>query len=77
MSTEDDETRHGVLRVREGHGANCSSVGSVVDTVFLGAVAGGVIIAMVAAALRKEPITVVGSDVSPDEPRSHEEDDAT
>lgn len=54
-----------VLRVRQGHGANCSSIGSVVDTVFLGAVAGGVILAMVAAAMRRESVTVIGAK-SPD-----------
>lgn len=76
MTTETDERDdQGVLRVREGHGANCSSVGSVVDTVFLGAVAGGVVIAMVAAALRKEPITIVGSEPPKEEPPK--EDDAT
>lgn len=61
MSDDTDK----VLRVREGHGANCSSVGSVVDTVFLGAMVGGVVLAMVAAAMRKENITIVG-DAKPD-----------
>jgi len=75
MTIGHDDEGDGVIRVREGHGANCSSVGSVVDTVFLGAVAGGVILAMVAAALRKEPITIVGSQID-DEPRAGD-DDAT
>ena len=48
-----------ITRVREGHGANCSSVGSVVDTLFLSAVAGGAVLAAVAAALKREPITLV------------------
>jgi hypothetical protein len=75
MSEQDDEH---VLRVREGHGANCSSVGSVVDTVFLGAVVGGVVIAMVAAALKKEPITIVGgSGKQPDREPPTKDDDAT
>ena len=30
-----------VLCVREGHGANCSSIGSVIDTIFATAVVGG------------------------------------
>lgn len=46
--------------VREGHGANCSSLGSVVDTLFLSAVAGGAVLAAVAAALKRETPRVVG-----------------
>ncbi len=49
-----------VLRVRLGHGANCSSVGSVIDTLFLGAALGGVVFAAVCAAMKVETITVVG-----------------
>ena len=36
--------------VREGHGANCSSLGSVIDTLFLSAVA---------AALKREEVRIV------------------
>jgi hypothetical protein len=54
MSDEDH-----IERVREGHGANCSSVGSVVDTLFLGAVAGGIVLAVIAAAMKRESVTVV------------------
>jgi hypothetical protein len=43
-----------VRAVRLGHGANCSSVGSVIDTLFLGAVAGGVIFAAVCTAIEEE-----------------------
>ena len=39
-----------VLVVRRGPGANCSSVGSVLDILFLSAVAGGAILAGVAGA---------------------------
>lgn len=46
--------------VREGHGANCSSLGSVIDTLFLSAVAGGVLLAAVAAALKREEVRIVG-----------------
>lgn len=46
--------------VREGHGANCSSLGSVIDTLFLSAVAGGALLAAVAAALKREEPRVVG-----------------
>jgi hypothetical protein len=42
--------------IRLGHGANCSSIGSVVDTLFVSAVVGGAVIAAVLAALKKEAI---------------------
>jgi hypothetical protein len=50
-----------IRSLRLGHGANCSSVGSVIDTLFLGAAVGGAIFAAVCAAMRDEPIRVVGS----------------
>jgi len=43
-----------ILVVREGHGANCSSIGSVVDTLFASAVVGGVLLAAILAAMKKE-----------------------
>lgn len=46
--------------VRVGHGANCSSIGSVIDTLFLGATLGGAILAAVCAAMKDEGVTVVG-----------------
>ena len=49
-----------VLRVRLGHGANCSSVGSVVDTLFATAVVGSAVFAAVVAALRSEGVRVAG-----------------
>lgn len=49
-----------VRAVRIGHGANCSSVGSVIDTLFLGAAVGGALLAAVCAALKTEAVTVVG-----------------
>ena len=64
MSEEDpveQEVRpESVRAIRLGHGANCSSIGSVVDTLFASAVIGGAVLAAVLAAMRKEPITVVG-----------------
>jgi hypothetical protein len=51
----------GVLVVREGHGANCSSIGSVIDTLFATAVVGGAVLAAVAAALAREDVRVVGA----------------
>lgn len=67
-----------VLVVRQGHGANCSSVGSVVDTLFLGAVASGVVLAIVAAALKRERVTVVGEPKGEEAPKpaKNEDDDA-
>ena len=49
-----------VRSLRLGHGANCSSVGSVIDTLFLGAAVGGAIFAAVCAAMRDEPVTFIG-----------------
>ncbi len=49
-----------VLRVRTGHGANCSSIGSVVDTLFATAAVGAAVFAAVVAALKKEEVRVVG-----------------
>lgn len=41
----------GVLAVRAGPGANCSSIGSVIDLLFGTAVLAGVVYAAIAAAL--------------------------
>jgi hypothetical protein len=57
-----------VRSVRLGHGANCSSVGSVIDTLFLGAALGGVVFAAVCAAMKVEGITVVGTRARPTAP---------
>ena len=37
--------------VREGHGANCSSIGSVIDTLFVAQVAASALFAIIAASL--------------------------
>jgi uncharacterized protein (DUF2062 family) len=66
------DTEEHIERVREGHGANCSSVGSVVDTLFLGAVAGGIVLAVIAAAMKRESVTVVGEK----KPEAKKDDDA-
>jgi hypothetical protein len=61
-----------ILVARVGHGANCSSMGSVIDTLFASAVIGGAIFAALAAAMKRETITVVGR-VPPSPPHgSHE-----
>jgi hypothetical protein len=51
-----------VRAVRIGHGANCSSIGSVVDTLFVSAAVGGAILAAICAAMANEPARVVGED---------------
>ncbi|HEY8078045.1 MAG TPA: hypothetical protein VIF62_28155 [Labilithrix sp.] len=51
-----------VRAVRLGHGANCSSVGSVVDTLFVSAAVGGVLLAVILAAMKGEPVRVAGQD---------------
>ena len=48
-----------VRAVRHGGGANCSSIGSVVDTLFLGAAFGGAIVAAVLAAMKTEDVRVI------------------
>jgi hypothetical protein len=50
-----------ILVARVGHGANCSSMGSVIDTLFASAVVGGAIFAALVAAMKRETITVVGN----------------
>jgi hypothetical protein len=63
MSAEEDDEiariARGVRVVRVGHGANCSSIGSVIDTLFASAVVGSAILTAVAAAMAREPRTVV------------------
>jgi hypothetical protein len=54
------DERH-ILALRVGHGANCSSIGSVVDTLFASAVVGAMVFAAVAAAMKSEPIKIAGS----------------
>jgi len=56
-----------IVAVRVGHGANCSSVGSVIDTLFVTATVGGALLAAVAAAMAKEPVTVVPPPEEPDD----------
>lgn len=66
-----------VRAARLGHGANCSSVGSVVDTLFLSAALGGAMFAALCAAMQSEPIRVVGAKEEKSAPEtSADEDDA-
>lgn len=65
MSEEEKENKNAstVVRpenirvVRLGHGANCSSVGSVVDTLFVASAVGAALFAAVCAALNDRPET--------------------
>ena len=59
--TSDREAEH-IRRVRLGHGANCSSIGSVVDTLFATAAVGAAVFAAVVAALAAEPVKSTESD---------------
>ncbi len=79
MSTRRDVPPACLRAVRVGHGGNCSSVGSVIDTLFLGAAAGGAMLAAICAALQEEPVRVVGAPAPEPERRPEQaakEDDA-
>ncbi|MBK7402569.1 MAG: hypothetical protein IPJ34_41655 [Myxococcales bacterium] len=58
MSEPRIELPDGVLAVRRGPGANCSSIGSVVDLLFATVVTAGVVYAFVAAALPEQETPV-------------------
>ena len=49
-----------VRAVRLGHGANCSSIGSVIDTLFVSVLVVGAVYVAISAALGAEKVTVVG-----------------
>lgn len=54
--------------VRVGHGANCSSIGSVVDTLFATATLGTAVFAAIVAALQREDVRIAGAPPPPPEP---------
>lgn len=56
-----------VRAVRVGHGANCSSIGSVVDALFASAAIGAALIAAMAAAMSTESVRVVGEEKPKDD----------
>ena len=66
---ETDDPTDGVLVVRRGPGANCSSIGSAVEMLFLSATVGTAILAAVAASLdpkddepdEEEPLAVAAA----------------
>ena len=59
MTTKSERLERAIRTVRLGHGGNCSSVGSVIDTLFASAVVGGAIFAAAAAALTNEKVSLV------------------
>ena len=67
--TREERILRGMRVVRLGHGANCSSIGSVVDTLFASAAVGGAVFAAIAAAMAHERIRTLpapGPDPGPD-----------
>jgi hypothetical protein len=75
--SEDSRLRPEHVRaVRLGHGANCSSIGSVIDTLFIGAAVGGAIFAAICAAMATEEVKVVGAEVGQDEHEHEHEGEA-
>lgn len=58
-----ERIERGVLAVREGPSANCSSIGSVVDTLFVAATVGGALFVAVAAAVERErdAVRIIGA----------------
>lgn len=73
MSDGPDLEDERILRIRLGSGANCSSIGSVVDTLFATAAVGATIVAAVLAALKSEPVRVAGPGAkAPARPRGAE-----
>lgn len=72
MSDERQPSPAHVRVLRLGHGANCSSVGSVIDTLFVTAAVGGAVFAAVCAAMKDEPVRVVSEEA--DEPPPPDED---
>jgi hypothetical protein len=77
---EEDESDDGILVVRRGPGANCSSIGSAVEMLFLSATVGAAVLAAVVAALRPratEAVDAHGAEPPPPtaRPQSKREDD--
>jgi hypothetical protein len=62
MSEEREIQEEQLRAVRTGHAANCSSIGSVIDTLFATATVGAAVFAAVVAALKREQVKVVGKD---------------
>ncbi len=68
----DDLRPENLRAVRLGHGANCSSIGSVVDTLFVSAAVSGAIFAAICAAMKDEPVRVVAEEAHTAPPEEEE-----
>jgi hypothetical protein len=71
---DEREIARGIRAARVGHGANCSSIGSVIDTLFASAVVGGALFTAIAAALAREEVTEVKPPPPPKETKETGED---
>jgi hypothetical protein len=63
-----------VRQVRVGHGANCSSIGSVIDTLFATATVGAAVFAAVVAALKAEEVRFAGEPDTQEPPDTPEQE---
>ncbi len=70
MKSERTVPPESIRAVRAGHGANCSSIGSVIDTLFATATVGAAVLAAVVAALGREDVRIAGDDAPPAPPPS-------
>ncbi len=72
MNDKEEDLEDHITVVREGHGANCSSIGSVIDTLFIAQVAAGALLAVVAASLatKSESESKEEASEKPPEPES-------
>lgn len=61
----------GILVVRAGPGANCSSIGSAVEMLFLSATVGAAVLLAVSAALKPEPPSTDAPPSPNSPPESH------
>lgn len=71
MTTDDPKAPtlpEGVLAVRLGPGANCSSIGSVVDILFVSATVGGALLAAVAAIAKPSQQAQSSANAEPADP---------
>lgn len=60
--SDKEQTDSGVLSVRALPGANCSSVGSIIDLLFAAGAVSGMLMVAVTVALSEEPVDVIGDD---------------
>lgn len=74
--TDATTERGSILAVRRGPGANCSSIGSAVEMLFLSATAGVALLAAANAALRPSPDEPAPSETPSEKPSAHPSDDS-